>query len=293
MSDLMDTIPLKPLLEASGIHCDGSSFEDLYSSLCEDPARSEIRANLEAAVSSYFGKLKLPARPTVYDQLLLSLRSKDVVATFNWDPFLIQAYQRSARVTRSLPHLLFLHGNVAHGYCAKDRVSGLRGNRCSRCGRMFTPDRLLFPIRTKNYSSDPSIAASWQQLQMALQDCLIFTIFGYSAPSSDQDAVALMSAAWGSPQRRRFEQVQIIDVSPEEELSQRWFQFIHTHHYECCTSFSESFLGKHPRRSVESFFNQFVEAKFIHDNPIPETSSLDELHAWFRYLVVPEVSRGV
>ncbi|MHA1748548.1 MAG: hypothetical protein ACTSXN_02865 [Promethearchaeota archaeon] len=29
--------------------------------------------------------------PTIYDYLILSLRKKDVIATFNWDPLLVQA----------------------------------------------------------------------------------------------------------------------------------------------------------------------------------------------------------
>jgi hypothetical protein len=33
--------------------------------------------------------LELPDHPTVYDHLLLSLRKKDAIFTFNWDPFLL------------------------------------------------------------------------------------------------------------------------------------------------------------------------------------------------------------
>jgi hypothetical protein len=45
-------------------------------------------------VREYFAQLELPVEPTIYDALLLSLRDKDAVFTFNWDPFLFQAHLR-------------------------------------------------------------------------------------------------------------------------------------------------------------------------------------------------------
>ena len=38
----------------------------------------------------YFAMLRLPDSPTLYDYLILS--TMDIIATFNWDPFLLQAY---------------------------------------------------------------------------------------------------------------------------------------------------------------------------------------------------------
>jgi hypothetical protein len=35
--------------------------------------------------------MEIPDHVTLYDELLLTLRSKDLIATFNWDPLLLQA----------------------------------------------------------------------------------------------------------------------------------------------------------------------------------------------------------
>jgi hypothetical protein len=42
--------------------------------------------------------LKLPEEATIYDYLVLSLRSPDIIATFNWDPFLYQAFERNRHI---------------------------------------------------------------------------------------------------------------------------------------------------------------------------------------------------
>src|SRR6266404_4532286 len=128
MFDFAEIVPLGPILQKSGIDWKGKNFEEIYSLIYEKPEHGGLQTEIEKTVSKYFSELRLPETPTLYDVLVLSLRKKDVIATFNWDPFLIQAWQRSARVTKSLPCLLFLHGNVAHGYCDRDRYQGLRGD---------------------------------------------------------------------------------------------------------------------------------------------------------------------
>lgn len=288
MADFVETLGLGSLLDQAGVEWEGRNFEELYSAIAGDHDRSQIRAELERGIEDYFSELILPSSPTVYDYLVLGLRSKDVIATFNWDPFLIQAYRRSLSVTRSLPYLLFLHGCVLHGYCETDRVSGLRGARCSVCGERFRPDRLLFPIGQKNYSTEPSIASAWDALRQRLRESLMFTIFGYGAPASDKDAVDLLKDAWGSPQARQFEQVEIVDLRSEDELAATWSPFIHTHHYDVFKDFHDSFIAKHPRRSIEAFEAQYLEAMFIDENPAPLQVTLDQLHTWYGALVSAE-----
>jgi len=288
MQDFVETLSLERLLDDARILWRGVNFETIYSNLIGAKNHTSIRSALEKAVEDYFLDLDLPAYPTIYDEVLLSLRKKDVIATFNWDLFLIQAARRVGRVTKSLPYLLFLHGNVAHGFCAKDAVSGVRGAICSRCHRPFVPDRLLFPVETKDYSNDPAIAASWAALRRTLQDALFVTIFGYGAPQSDRDAVAFMADAWGAPKDRQFEQFEIVDIRPEKDLRNTWSPFIHTHHYECHAGWRDCFLANHPRRSVEAFVNQFIEAKFIENNPAPRARTLDDLFAWYGPLISAE-----
>ena len=74
--------------------------------------------------------LKFQMLQTVYDFLILSLTEKDVIATFNWDPLLLQAYVRCNEITDNLPHLLCLHGNVGTGYCEEHREFGSKDAVC-------------------------------------------------------------------------------------------------------------------------------------------------------------------
>ena len=86
---------------------------------------------------TYFESLRIPAQPTFYDYLVLSLREKDVIATFNWDPLLLQAYRRNSPIRR-LPQLAFLHGNVGLGICTNDKRKGHLGKVCGQCKNPFS-----------------------------------------------------------------------------------------------------------------------------------------------------------
>ena len=92
---------------------------------------------------AYFRILKLPETSTIYDFMLLTLRLKDLIATFNWDPFLFRAFVRNHRNVASLPQLSFLHGSVAVGYSQNDRRAGQVGMRSKATGQEFEPTRLL------------------------------------------------------------------------------------------------------------------------------------------------------
>lgn len=130
MADLLEMPPFADALTSAGISHAGRNFEELYSELTLDPGKRAILEELERAVFEYFSSLQLPDEPTPYDHLILSLRPKDVIATFNWDPFLIQAVRRNGRRIGKAPYLLFLHGNVLAGYCKRDAFHGLRGTDC-------------------------------------------------------------------------------------------------------------------------------------------------------------------
>ena len=182
-----------------------------------DPAKAGIREVLERAVFDNFSSLELPDEPTLYDHLVLSLRPKDVIATFNWDPFLIQAARRNGRVG-GVPQLLFLHGNVLAEYCERDGIHGMRGAKCSKCGQPFAPGKLLYPVGQKNYESDPAIRSDWETVKYAFKNAFMVTFFGYSAPKSDVGALELLQEAWGDWRQRHLEQVEMIDIKPEDEL---------------------------------------------------------------------------
>jgi len=290
MNNFVEILELGDLLYDSHINLKSDSFEDIYSKLYKSEEHDKLRSKLEKRIYAYFKQMQITDNPSIYDHLLLSLRDKDIVATFNWDPFLIQAYQRNAsRFT--LPRLLFLHGNVEVGYCEKDRIAGINGNNCSRCGEVLKPTKLLYPVDKKDYHLDGFIYLQWKELQYNLRNAFMITIFGYSAPKSDVSAIELMKFAWGDIESREMEQTEMIDIKSEDTLCNTWQPFIHTHHYDVHRSFYESWIANHPRRTGEAHINQYYYAKFINNNPIPKDLSFLELWKWLKPLQDVEIQR--
>ena len=271
----------------------GSDFEAAYSRLHEQG--SGQTTEIDALVREYFAGLELPPEPTLYDALLLSLRGKDAVFTFNWDPFLFQAHLRlqAAGVPgQQLPTIWFLHGNVAVGHCAEhEQVRGKHGGQCWHCGNPLAPSPLLFPVERKNYQDGSLIEREWATAQSYLREAFMVTVFGYSAPVTDVEAKQLLKDAWGDVNDRAIEQTEIINRPGADHAALRelWSPFIHTHHYEIGESFWDSWSANHPRRSLEAFINQYLEAKFIENNQVPDDfATIDELVAWFEPLFAAE-----
>ncbi|HXV98863.1 MAG TPA: hypothetical protein VEC93_10605, partial [Anaerolineae bacterium] len=228
MLNFVDVLGLAPLLDKAGISHVDRNFEDIYDQIHKDPHLLSLRQKLEDVVYDYFKTLEISDTPTIYDHLVLSLRDKDAILTFNWDPFLVQAYRRNGMNGRGfkLSSLHFLHGNVKIGYCHKDKVTGVIGAACSHCGQRFKPSRLLYPISNKEYHLDEFISAQWNDLDQLLKNAFMITVFGYGAPKSDVSAIDLMKAAWGDKNERSLEQTEIIDIRSEDDLRATWEPFI-------------------------------------------------------------------
>ena len=145
MNDLVDTVGLRIQFENWGIDPE-QNFEDIFSDLYEKNDGDKLKL-IQQTVEDYFNKLVLLDKPTLYDHLILSLRKKDLIATFNWDPLLLQAYNRSRCAGLELPDLVFLHGNVGAGYCKQDKTAGLTGERCGTCGAVYKRMPLLYPTQ--------------------------------------------------------------------------------------------------------------------------------------------------
>jgi hypothetical protein len=151
----------------------------------------------------------------------------------------------------------------------------------------------LFPVEKKNYQDDPFIAREWEAIRAYLEACFVLTIFGYSAPTTDVEAMQLLKDGWGPVSDRNMEQTEMINRpgSDHEALRRTWDAFIHTHHCEIHDSFSESWLGKHPGRSGKAYWNQYWEAKFISDNPVRRNlGGLPDLVEWFEPLLKVEAA---
>jgi len=286
MADLIECLGLAPAIVEAGFS-NTSDFESLYDEIATSGKTPALKAEIEAKVQAYFETLELPEAPTLYDYLVLSLRDTDYIATFNWDPFLAKAFQRNRKAAK-MPKLLFLHGNVEVGICPVDRVKGFRGDRCVKCGAPLEASRLLYPVRQKNYNSDPFIESEWKELESALRGGYMLTVFGYSAPKTDVEAVALMLRGWGANPTFELAEVSIVDIKAESELRTTWERFLCRAHYGTSASVWNTWLFRHPRRSGEALAMATLQNNPWHDNPFPKLKSLSQLHSWLAPLVIEE-----
>lgn len=268
-------------------------FEKLYSLLAKDNKFRAEREYIDKAVYDYFSELELPNEPTIYDYLVLSLRyRKDVIATFNWDPFLYKAYVRNGEFTNS-PGILFLHGCVSLGYDNSNGTSGPAGWYSKKTKQKFEPTKLLYPVDKKDYNSDAYIKGQWDVLANRLKEAERVTVFGYSAPVTDVEAIDLLQNAWGNVDERAMEEFEFIDIQAEEKLLESWQTFVHTHHYHYCKNYFDSSLALHPRRTMESYHHwampMTLSEAFQDGNLIPNNfNTLEELWEWHLPLIEAE-----
>lgn len=293
MNGFIEKLGLNDVLQDITFQTQSSNLEDLYMELDERSVSDDICLNakieLENRIYNFMCDYKIPSEPTVYDFLILSLTSKDLIVTFNWDPLLIEAYQRVSRYTKNLPRLGFLHGNVTIGYCEDDKIIGISGHLCSRCGKKLTKSNLLYPIKNKDYQLDFSIKMFWNELQKYLKSAYMVTVFGYSAPKSDQAAINLLKEAWGDIEQRNFEEIEIIDLRDEDDIIDSWADFIHTHHYSTHKSFFTSTLAICPRRSCEATFDMLMKNQWLKGNTgFRETFSFEDIQELLQALFVEE-----
>jgi hypothetical protein len=288
MDDFVDVLGLRSAVEALPADLvQYRNFEALYSGLLSRHGCAEAVAELEKRVGEYFEAMALPQRVTMYDQLLLSLRPSDAVFTFNWDPFLFDAYRRNHQAL-ALPEIFFLHGNVRIGACPNDETWGERGLRCPTCNTAFTPVPLLYPVENKDYSSSPYIRGAWHAARTLFKNAFTLTIFGYGAPESDAAAVDLLHAAWLSRSDREFEHIEIIDTAPTSLLRSRWGKFTPAHHYRSISTFEESRIANWPRRTCESLYHPMTRGIPCEQFPLPATSDLKSLQEFAARLARPE-----
>ncbi len=217
-----------------------------------------------------------------------------MIATFNWDPFLYQAFVRNSEFAPS-PHMAYLHGSVSLGFSKIDMNSGPSGMYSKATGGYFYPTKLLFPIRRKNYNQDDFMQIEWTRVKhwLNLKSTKRLTIYGYGAPETDVEAISLLRQAWGGSEVRDIEQFEIIDVRPEDDVRNQWSSFIHSHHYDYTQDYFESSLARNPRRTSESFFQHYQANSpaemFGKSNPVPTGfKTLEELWDWHRPLIEAE-----
>jgi hypothetical protein len=285
MNNFVDVLGLRSIVKDGGNDAN-QGFESLYSSLfAADPDSPRLK-EIEASVAEYFGALELPPHPTLYDFLLLSLREKDAILTFNWDPFLADACVRNAGEA-PLPHIFHLHGNVHVSFCTQCQMSMPNADVCPTCERDLKPTPLLYPIEKKNYASDPFISLQWQAARKYIRRAAIITIFGYSAPTTDQEAMAIFTDAWKADDPDKpVERVEIIDIRDREELSRQWSSFAFFDHYDIHRNFFDSILARYPRRSCEALGHMGFDGQFVES--IPWAGNLEGVRKSIEQLIAAE-----
>jgi len=271
------------------------NFEISYSQMYDNNPNDERLGAIQERVRDYFSSLILPDEPTIYDYLVLSLRPKDLIATFNWDPFLYQAFSRSKRFSLQLPHLSFLHGCVSLGFSAERGLGPLGYSYIDDAGEEipFHEIPLLYPVANKDYSKNIAIAQEWERLKSWLSDAKVVTVFGYSAPESDEAAMRLLIGAWGDNKTKNIEQIELINTDDEKVVLEKWKQLVFCDHYDYHNDYFRSRIARSPRRSIEHLIHQIlpntVEEARESDNPAPEdVEDLDELYRWFQPLLSSE-----
>ena len=155
---------------------DTKDFEMFFSDIVTNEKNKFLIEKIEEIIRNYFLTLELPDTPTIYDHLLLSLREKDIIATFNWDPLLSYAARRLVKkgVTEKITRKInFLHGNVAISFDKKNRKIRPLFSNDENHNIFYNPVRLLYPIKNKNYIDDEFIKNQWDSTKNRLKQAPI------------------------------------------------------------------------------------------------------------------------
>lgn len=236
-----------------------SDFELLYSSIYDRKEYTSLTRYLEEEVRKYFKQLQIPDKPTYYDYLILSLTEKDAIISFNWDPFLMQAYRRNLSVG-NLPVLIFPHGNVGVGICDDCHTIGYADTLCTNCFREYDDMPLLFPVGQKNYNNNSVIKYQWLQAQDYLSRAMGITVYGYGVPETDKEAYQLMKVAYQKSRCKDIAPFTIINLTSEKEIQmKKWEELLDKDMTLFCDSFEQTLLWRNPRVSIETLFDAILQ----------------------------------
>ena len=123
-----------------------------------------------------------------------------------------------------------------------------------------------------------------------LAEAYYVTVYGYSAPTTDVEAMALLLEAWRDNPARALAQIGIVDVREPAEVEASWSDFIVRTHGGASTDFSHDRLMRHPRRTCESFASATLLQDPWREDPFPISCSLAELETWVKPLIEEEAS---
>lgn len=234
-------------------------FELLYSNIYGKKEFTSLQKYLEDEVRNYFKKLSIPDEPTMYDYLILSLMDKDAIISFNWDPFLLQAYRRNLAVG-NLPMLIFPHGNVGVGMCEECHSLGYADTVCVDCYKAYKDMPLLFPIGKKDYQSNPVIGYQWKLARDYLSRAAGITVYGYGVPETDKEAYLLMKEAYQKSNVKDIAPFTIVNMISQKDVQiQKWKELLDDRMVLYAEHFEETDLWRNPRVSLESLFDAILQ----------------------------------
>jgi NAD-dependent SIR2 family protein deacetylase len=270
MKGFLKEINKEEIIKDIPLECNSNNVENIYSELHEKPEYNHVVKGIEEAIQEYFKDMVLPeSKLTIYDYLIVSLTNRDCIATFNWDPLLMQAYNRMRRITEDLPKMLFLHGNVAAELCEEcKRYAPLQNKKCSSCGKPLKMPPLLYPVRHKDYNSNIFIKNQWDAFDNYCERAGLLTIFGYSSPKSDLEARNRIIKAYTS-NNKRLDSIEIIDLQYNNtEFQQSWNELAKStnYHINFYKEFWNSILAEYPRRSAEGYVDRFLRGNWNSSN---------------------------
>ena len=295
MDNFFENLGMKDLIANLPLKTQSKNLEDIYSEV-EERSKSEslflkAKEEIENCVFDYFNFFTIPDEPTIYDFLLLSLREKDLIVSFNWDPILIQAGNRLIEkgliLNNRLPKTVFLHGNVGVIYDPNKKAVSMHSRYDSNLGEKCP---LLFPVAQKDYTNNVVIKDSWTMVKEYLKRAYILTIFGYSAPNTDIEAVETLKEAWNFYGKKLIEEIEIIDILDKKELEIKWHNFSEETHLHCVKDFFESMCGKYPRRTTEQLFDVTMLSIWGTDNRgFKRGMSFDDIKQFIKPLLLDEI----
>jgi len=260
-----------------------SNFELLFSNICGKSEYGGLQKELEGTVHNYFQKLIIRDDVTLYDYLVLSLTDKDAIISFNWDPFLIQAYRRNIDVG-NLPQLIFPHGNVGVGICYDCKIKGYANSLCNNCFKPFSDMPLLFPVGRKNYYDNSIIENEWNIAKNYLSRAAGVTIFGYSAPETDVEAYQLLKSSYQKSRITTIAPLTIINLAEnEQEQKAKWQEIYDDRMLQYTDDFKNTILWESPRVSLETLFDAILQQQPRHiEKSFKDFVTLEELQTFVK-----------
>ena len=152
----------------------------------------------------------------------------------------------------------------------KHRWHGFRWGRCGECREPYEAVQLFYPVWQKNYQADGFVADQWETLRAFMKHAYWITIFGYSAPATDVEALQLLNDMATENSLRAWGDVEIIDIKEQHELHEKWKPLFVRGHYSLLSRFAR----QHPLKVSAAFDRDAMVPHYV--APTADTASVSD-----------------